>query len=159
MQAVFAGVRHGERPFEKKLPEDTQKSIVHIESRLTSIEMELGKLKKAAELKPDKTQQTKRPQVSSRLNEELFDSVKAKTIRFTVLASSSGQPCLDELEVFDDGGNNVALASSGAVASASGTLPGYAIHQLKHINDGRTGNANSWISNSSGSSCYSSVGT
>jgi hypothetical protein len=151
MQAVFAGVQHGERAFEKKLPEDTQKSIVHIESQLASIEMELGKLKKAAEFTKTKTQQTKRLQVSSQSNEELIDSVKANAIRFTVLASSSGQPCIDELEVYDDGGNNVALASNGAAASASGTLPGYAIHQLKHINDGRTGNAYSWISNSSGS--------
>jgi hypothetical protein len=59
--------------------------------------------------------------------------------------------CLDEVEVFDTEGRNVALATNGGKASASGTLPGHAIHQLTHINDGKFGNAHSWISNTKGS--------
>ena len=38
----------------------------------------------------------------------------------------------------------------GTIATASGTLPGFSIHQLAHINDGRTGNDRSWISNTPG---------
>ena len=64
-------------------------------------------------------------------------------MRFTVDETTQAQPCIDELEVFA-GGTNVALT---AKPSASSTLPGYAIHQLKHINDGRYGNEFSWISN------------
>jgi hypothetical protein len=52
--------------------------------------------------------------------------------------------------VFNSAGENVALASLGAVPSASGTLPGYEIHQLKHIHDGVYGNARSWIADTAG---------
>ena len=44
----------------------------------------------------------------------------------------------------------MALASRGGRPSASGTLPGYDIHKLEHINDGQGGNAHSWISNTRG---------
>jgi hypothetical protein len=42
---------------------------------------------------------------------------------------------------------NVALASSGTKATASGTYPNSDIHKLEHINDGIYGNSKSWISN------------
>ena len=42
------------------------------------------------------------------------------------------------------------LRSTGATATASGTLPGYDIHQLEHLNDGRVGNNRSWISSEPG---------
>ena len=72
-------------------------------------------------------------------------------MRFTVRATNSGgEPCLDELEVYGPDGTNVASAAAGAVPSASGTLPGYEIHQLKHVNDGRYGNDHSWISSTPG---------
>ncbi len=40
---------------------------------------------------------------------------------------------------------DLALASAGAKATASSCLPGYAIHQIAHLNDGRYGNSQSWI--------------
>jgi hypothetical protein len=50
------------------------------------------------------------------------------------------------LEVYDRHGKvNLALASRGAKATASSCLSGYAIHQIKHLNDGRYGNSYSWI--------------
>ncbi len=45
---------------------------------------------------------------------------------------------------------NLALATRGARASASGTLPGFDIHQLQHIHDGQYGNSHSWISDTVG---------
>ena len=42
---------------------------------------------------------------------------------------------------------NVALASRGTKATASGTYPNSDIHKLEHINDGLYGNSKSWISN------------
>ena len=47
---------------------------------------------------------------------------------------------------------NLALAERGAVASASSLLPGHAIHQIKHLNDGQYGNDHSWIAATSGRS-------
>lgn len=83
------------------------------------------------------------------VNVEHFPAMEAKFVKFTVLGTSQSQPCLDELEIFTCGPQprNVALASAGAVPSASSTLPGFAIHQLKHLNDGLYGNDRSWISN------------
>lgn len=77
-------------------------------------------------------------------NVEEFAAVKARFVRFTIFETSSGQPCLDELEVFATDGRNVAR---GGTATASGTLPGHAMHVVAHVNDGLYGNDHSWICN------------
>ena len=75
-----------------------------------------------------------------------FPAVEARFVRFVIHASRRGQPCLDELEVYAaDGKENLALASRGGKATASSCLPGYAIHQIAHLNDGLYGNDRSWI--------------
>lgn len=81
-------------------------------------------------------------------NIDRFEPIEAKFVRFTILASSDAQPCLDELEAFtaEPASRNVALASSGAKATASSSLPGFVIHQLEHVHDGMYGNDRSWIS-------------
>jgi len=80
-----------------------------------------------------------------------FPAQQAKFVRFVIQASSSSQPCIDELEVFGaDGSRNLALAKDGAKATASSCLPGHAIHQIGHLNDGLYGNAHSWIAASKG---------
>lgn len=94
-----------------------------------------------------------RPPAQAGLNEERFAPQSARFVRFTVEETTAGaEPCLDELEVFTTAPapRNVALASAGAALTASGTLPGYAIHQLEHLNDGRYGNDWSWISSQRG---------
>ena len=151
IQAVFAGVQHGERPLEKRLPRDQQIEADNIQTQITSLDRDFDKWKQKALSKADDKETKLHLPVSARFNEETFDALKASAIRFTVLATSSSEPCLDEIEVFNPSNVNIALSSKGAIATASGTLPGYAVHQLKHINDGQTGNAHSWISNSAGS--------
>lgn len=86
-------------------------------------------------------------------NVETFAPVEARWLRFTIERTAGGaQPCLDELEVYgpDDPSVNLALASAGARARASGTLPGYRIHELPHVHDGVYGNGHSWISDTPG---------
>jgi ligand-binding sensor domain-containing protein/signal transduction histidine kinase len=85
--------------------------------------------------------------VSPQRNVEDFQPVTAKFIRFKVFKTNGGEPCIDELEIFteSDPTQNVALASRGARASASGTLPGYQIHQVAGVNDGQYGNGHSWV--------------
>jgi len=91
-----------------------------------------------------------RDAVRTELNIDHFPPVEAHFVRFSIDATNSGsQPCIDELEIFS-GEKNVALASLGAKATASSTLPGHEIHKLEHINDGRYGNSRSWISNEPG---------
>ena len=85
----------------------------------------------------------------ARQNEDRFTVTDARRVRFTILATTGGEPCIDELEVWS-GDHNVALASLGTKATASGSLAGYEIHKLEHLNDGRPGNTRSWISSEAG---------
>jgi hypothetical protein len=81
-----------------------------------------------------------------------FRPQEARFVRVAIHETSgAGQPGIDELEIFGpDGKDNLALAKRGAVASASSVLPGHAIHQIKHLNDGLYGNDHSWIAATSG---------
>ena len=83
-----------------------------------------------------------------------FPGQNARFVRLVILKTSGNtEPCLDELEVYGpDSTENLALASRGAVASASSLLPGYAIHQVAHLNDGQYGNSHSWIAATPGES-------
>lgn len=94
----------------------------------------------------------RREPVHPRRNVDEFAPVEAKFVRFRILKTSTGEPCLDELEVYgpDAPARNLALAEHGALARASGTLPEYRIHALPHINDGLYGNGHSWISDTPG---------
>ncbi|HOX59253.1 MAG TPA: hypothetical protein P5205_18715 [Candidatus Paceibacterota bacterium] len=74
-----------------------------------------------------------------------FAPASARFIRLFIHEAEAGQPCIDELEIYGAEGSNLALASRGARASASSCLPGHAIHQVPHLNDGRYGNSHSWI--------------
>ena len=151
MQAVFAGVNHGERLLRQKLDPAATQELAQLKIDAAAKQDELAALKKkAAEAHPAGAAPALRPPVNARLNEETFPPVEAVSVRFTITASSGAEPCLDELELYDEAGQNVALASKGAKASASSTLPGYAIHKLEHLNDGQTGNEHSWISSTAG---------
>ena len=103
-----------------------------------------------------------RPSVHRQTNVERFAPTKAKFVRFVIEQTSNGsQPCLDELEVFTAVARRSAASAASsamaarnvareATATSSSNLPGYEIHQLRHINDGRYGNGASWISNEPG---------
>ncbi len=88
-----------------------------------------------------------RPPVHPRRTMEVFDPVEVRFVRFTIFETNGGEPCLDELEIYgaEDETRNLALAAHGARATASGSLAGYAIHDLKGVNDGAYGNGRSWI--------------
>jgi mono/diheme cytochrome c family protein len=154
IQAVFAGVQMGERSLrEMTTPEDAA-VLEKLRATAKARGAELDALKKKAQSVQEVAVKEKdglRPPVVAVRNEDAFEPVEACAVRFTILATSGAEPCLDELEVFDTDGKNVALTLNGGKASASGTLQGYPIHQLVHINDGKYGNPHSWISNSKGS--------
>ena len=78
-------------------------------------------------------------------NEIAFPAGEARFVRLVIHGASASQPCIDELEVYDVDGRNVALAAHGAKASASSCLAGHAIHRIEHLNDGQYGNDHSWI--------------
>ena len=75
-----------------------------------------------------------------------FAPVEAQFVRIAILKTSTAQPCIDELEIYSpNSGKNLGLSSSGPVASASSSLPGYAHHRIEFLNDGHYRNNRSWI--------------
>ena len=86
------------------------------------------------------------PLAPDKPNEIALAPAEARFVRLLLHESAGGQPCIDELEVYGpDPAVNLALAAGGAKAAASSCLPGYAIHQVAHLNDGLYGNSHSWI--------------
>ncbi len=144
LQAVFAGVQHGERRL--PTPPDQQQQLAALDQRIADL---TSKLAQFIPLPNPNTKTAQREPVNAKLNIDRIMPTQAERVRFTITASNSGQPCIDELAVFADE-KNVALASHGTKARASSSLPGYAIHKLEHINDGKFGNSWSWISNEGG---------
>jgi mono/diheme cytochrome c family protein len=144
MTAIFAGTRHGERAVgdadaAKKAEAES------LRPRLAAIGKQLEALEPLADPKATAPGRTA---VSSARNSERITPARATQVRFTALETNSGaEPCIDELEIFDAAGRNIAL--NGKPAS-SGDYAGNPIHQLKHINDGKYGNGRSWISNTAG---------
>ena len=83
-------------------------------------------------------------------NTDRITPVKAKRLRFTILATNGVEPCIDELEVFNAEGQNVALASLGTTVTTSGDNIAADRHEPRLINDGRYGNSSSWMSSENG---------
>ena len=154
MTAVFAGVQHGERPVRPVGQEGRLQTAAELRRELQPVEIALEQFEPLAH--PDRSKAPGAPPlrmpVTRGKNIDRFPPVEAAYVRFTILETSQSEPCLDELEAFTAGEmpRNVALASAGAKATASSTLPGYEIHKLEHIHDGRHGNSRSWISNEPG---------
>ncbi len=172
MAALFSGVKHGERAL--PLPKDREMEVAKLDERIQGLEQQLAQfIPKAAPaiVATNGPGRSLRAPVNPVVNEDAFAPVEAKFLRITILAATSGEPCIDELEVWSapektppqdsdalstkvgttrPETRNVALATNGAKATASGSLAGYEIHKLEHINDGRVGNGRSWISNEPG---------
>lgn len=157
LQAVFAGVGHGEREVEPPNAAARRREAAAIELELAEIDHRLDASEPVANPASDAPT---RPMVNTRRNVDRFQPIRARAIRFTILATSNEiEPCIDELEVYTVPGKekpntaparNVALATAGGVASASSEYPNAPIHKIVHLNDGQHGNSKSWISRSAG---------
>ena len=157
LAAVFAGVRHGERTIPaRKLTVDEQREKETLAQQLRTSRnrlQEIDAIARTAVLTAKAGGKPTRPAVNSRRNTDDFPETDARFVRFTILATNDGhEPCIDELQVFGaDMERNLALASRGAKATASGELPGFAIHRIPGLNDGILGNEHSWIPDTKGS--------
>lgn len=139
LQAVFAGVNHADRALPQS--DSVTQQLAEFDRQIAELKQDLSQFIAAptngsgAEL---------RPAVNSKLNVEEFAPLEAKFVRFTINATNSGEPCIDELEIFS-GSQNVALASEKAKVTSSGDFV-HPLHKLEHIHDGQFGNSRSWIS-------------
>jgi mono/diheme cytochrome c family protein len=155
LQAVFAGVQHGERPLRLTDTEQRRRERTAVRAELDRLQRRLDDLEPIAATQARSASEGTplRPAVEPRRNVDRFAPIESRLVRFTVQATNTkSEPCLDELEVFtaDETPANVALAAAGARATASGTYPNSPLHRLEHLNDGRYGNGRSWISNEPG---------
>lgn len=149
LKAVFEGVQHGERPVPIEPDANREQRRQQAISDLAETLAELDGLEPLAD--PTSTA-PRRAGTSPGKNVDRFPPVEARFVRFSITATNGSQPCLDELEVFtaEATPRNVALASARGKAVSSSDLPGYPIHKLEHVNDGKYGNDWSWISNEDG---------
>ncbi len=148
MQAIFSGVRHGERELRPPDWEERQHELPSLRQR------QLELVESLLDFEPIAQSGTPRAPVHAKKTVDRFTPVRGTKLRMTVLktALDRTEPCIDELEIYTVGPRrrNVALASTGKESAASGTYPNAAIHRLEHVNDGRYGNERSWISNEVG---------
>jgi mono/diheme cytochrome c family protein len=138
LQAVFAGVNHAEREMPMTL--DTQNQRQKVAAEIESIDENLSRYVVTPEL---------RESVTAKSNEERFAAIRTRFVRFTILRSTGGEPCIDELSVFAES-RNVSLSNLGVKATASTEYPNNPKHKISHINDGIVGNSHSWISAENG---------
>ncbi len=144
MQAFVAGVEYEDRELRTPAAETARREAAKLKPRLAEIDTQLARFVPLAK------SGVERAMINARENVDRFAPVAAKRLRFTIHATNSLEPCIDELEVFNAAGENVALASTGAAATSSGDIIVADRHDLKHINDGLYGNSRSWMSNENG---------
>lgn len=114
LSAVFAGVQHGERPVADGSSGPSRKA--HAEALAKELAQVEQAIAEAEPIAQPSGPANRRPPVNPLQNVERFAPVKAKLVRFVVLATNSAEPCIDELEVYTAGAapSNVGLASAGA---------------------------------------------
>jgi hypothetical protein len=139
LQAFFAGVEYGERTLMTPASLALRAELDGARARIEEIDRTLHPYYPLAGAGH------RRPAVTAARNTERIPAVPAKRLRFTILDTNSLEPCIDELEVFDTTGRNVALAAVGTTASSSGNMVAAGVHELAHVNDGHYGNGRSWL--------------
>ncbi len=97
-----------------------------------------------AELLPE------RPAVNAKRIHDQFPTTLTRRLRLTIEATNSLEPCIDEIEVFNTKGENVALRSSGAKATTSGNTLVPDVHDPSYVHDGILGNDRSWLGSENG---------
>ncbi len=150
MQAFFSGVQYGERPIQSPQAEARRKQVKFYQQRLAELDQLLASYEPLAQVGQDLNPDQRRAAINPQRNVDRFSAVNTSVLRFTINKTNNREPCIDELEVFDSDGQNVALASLGTTVTSSGNAPVSDQHKLQHINDGQYGNGRSWISNQQG---------
>lgn len=141
MQAFVAGVEYADRDLQSPEAVAQRAKAARLNAQLAKIEQQF------VQLVPLSKSGQERAPVNSRLNADRFSTVQAKRLRFIILATNNLEPCIDELEVFNTVGINVALAAN---VSSSGDTVVADRHELHFVNDGHYGNSRSWMSNKKG---------
>lgn len=144
MQAFVAGVQYADRDLQSPDAKAARLEVTHLKTRIAEIDQELTRFAPLA------GSGVERPAINARENTDRFPPAKAKRVRFTIKQTNHLEPCLDELEVFNTAGENIALASAGTLRKSGGDTGIAERHELRFINDGRYGNSRSWMASEKG---------
>ncbi len=150
IQALLAGVQHGEREVSAVSRPDDAERLERIKAELGRVELALDQSEPLAD---PAASTPSRVMASPLRNVERFRPVRARAVRLRVLATADGlEPCLDEIEASgpDLPGLNLASKSQGARATASSEYEGNPRHRIVHLNDDRLSNERSWIPREAG---------
>ena len=146
MQAFVAGVEYADREFDPGEGEASDRG-----RQAETLRQEIAEIdRRLAATVPLAGGGTIRPMVNARENVDRFEPVATGRVRFTILQTNRLEPCIDELEIYDTSGVNVALAGHGASVRSSGDRVSPDRHELRLVNDGRYGNSSSWMSDEAG---------
>jgi mono/diheme cytochrome c family protein len=144
MQAFVAGVEYADRDLRTPEAQAARREEDEAKRRLAGLDRQL------ARFIPLAGGGSERAMINARENADRFAPVTTRRLRFTIDATNNLEPCIDELEVFTTGGENVALATSGTRVTASGSRVSPNRHELRFVNDGQYGNSRSWMSDEVG---------
>jgi len=144
MQAFVAGVEYEDRDLRTPEADALRTQEKQLKARLAQVDNQLTRLAPLA------GSGSARPTINARLNVDRFKPVSAKRLRFTIRATNNLEPCLDECEVFDLAGINIALATHGTTVTSSGDTVSANRHELRFVHDGLYGNSRSWMSSEMG---------
>ncbi len=170
MQSFVAGVEYKERKMHSRQAVALREEVDALTQRMTEIDKQLVQFVPIARPRSQRNVETsiqepntngdtpalaadppRRQLVLPSVNIDCFAPVRAKRLRFTVLATNNLEPCIDELEVFNTAGENIAIASVGTTVTTSGDTTVANRHERRFINDGKYGNSRSWMSGTVGS--------
>lgn len=150
-QAFFAGVDYGDREMETLETRRLRAEAGRMQDQVRGLDWDLlafeGVPRPGAVGASDGP---RRASVQAARNSERVVPRLARKVRFTIRKTNNLEPCIDELEVFDDSGRNIALASEGTRVRASGSRTELGRHELRFIHDGQYGNSRSWMSDEMG---------
>jgi len=164
MQAFVAGVEYGDR--ELRTPEslERRRHAATLKTKVAELDQALTRYEPLAQPGRDQIEASNpspngqavgdgpplRLALNARLNSDRFAPIPARRVRFTIIATNQLEPCIDELEILDTTGRNVALASAGAAVRSSGDTVVAGRHELGFVHDGKYGNSHSWMSSETG---------
>ncbi len=141
MQAFIAGVEYGERDLQTPEARAAQKTVATAKKRLAELDKQL------ARFVPLAGSGAQRPSINAKENTDRFAPRRASRLRFTINRTNNLEPCIDELEVFNTAGENIAPTCR---VTASGSITVADRHELRFVNDGNYGNSRSWMSSETG---------
>ncbi|MEZ6126579.1 MAG: DUF1553 domain-containing protein [Planctomycetaceae bacterium] len=147
MQAFIAGVEYADRELASEssdAADERRQKIAVLRKQLEETDFRL------TDFQPQAGGEHLRPPVNATINVDRFVPVTARRLRFTILSTNSLEPCLDEVEVYNTAGRNIAASTAGTTVASSGDRVSPNRHELRFVNDSEYGNSRSWMSDEVG---------